>query len=180
MVVNVDDLLPLSRRLDWRFLLPDPTLDHIKYAGPPDSLLAEALGRFATSETNGGAPFGVVVMVNPSVRHFTGAIAEGQAFYAEFNRPRWLKLAWQWLQPRQCLRAARAAGFEADAYWHYPDFDSATRIIPLSSAGPLLNVVAKSGDGLKARARNAGIAMMIESGLLKTTVPCLSIAGARR
>jgi len=41
------DLMDLARRVDWRFLLPEPVLGRVAYAGPKNGLLADALRRFA-------------------------------------------------------------------------------------------------------------------------------------
>lgn len=42
------DDMDLARRLDWRFVLPEPTLGRVAYAGPSDSMLAQALRRFSS------------------------------------------------------------------------------------------------------------------------------------
>lgn len=179
MVVNPDDLLPLSRRIDWRFLLPDPALDRVSYAGPDDTLLARALREFSGTLVTGGASVDVAVLVDPSPWAFSQALATARSFYIEFHRPTLASVAKQWIQTGRCLRLARAAGFDSEAYWHHPNFDASNRIIPLSAPGPLLHVVAKNGGGVKALMRNAGVLSIISSRVLMSTVPCLSIAGYR-
>jgi len=42
-----DALLQASRRLDWRFLLPDPTLRRVAYVGAAHAGLLASLQRFA-------------------------------------------------------------------------------------------------------------------------------------
>lgn len=46
-----DTLLQLSRRIDWRFLLPDPELGRVACFGASDELLVSALKRFSAALT---------------------------------------------------------------------------------------------------------------------------------
>jgi len=48
-VADSDALLQASRRLDWRFLLPDPELGRVAYVGPARGALLESLRLFAGS-----------------------------------------------------------------------------------------------------------------------------------
>ena len=177
MESNVDELLPLSRRLDWRFLLPDPTLNRVTFSGPESSTLLVALQRFSRELAEQGQPTDLLVMIDPTLADFMRHIGSAAAFYLELNRPTWQKRLRQAAAPTGYLRAAARAGFQADSYWHYPDFEAATRIIPLSVASPLLNVVAKNRHDAKTRLKVAGMGWLLKSGALARTVPCLSIIG---
>ena len=105
-------------------------------------------------------------------------IHSASCFYIELRRPSLLTRLGQLAAPGSFLRAAAKAGYSADAYWHYPDFEAATRIIPLSVATPLLNVVAKNRHNMKTRIKTSGMRLFLKSGLLARTVPCLSIIGS--
>lgn len=177
MESSVDELLPLSRRLDWRFLLPDPTLNRVTFIGPQSSTLLHALQRFSLESVEPGQQTDLVVMTDPTLADFKRHINSASAFYLELNRPTWPKRLTQAAAPTSYLRAAAKAGFQADAYWHYPDFEAATRIIPLSVTSPLLNVIAKNRHDTKTRLKVAGMGWLLKSGMLARTVPCLSIIG---
>ena len=177
MESNVDELLPLSRRLDWRFLLPDPTLNRFAFVGPEASTLLHALQRFSRERVERGQLADLVVLTDATLTDFRHHISSASAFYLELNRPTWPKRLRQAAAPTNYLRAAAKAGFRADAYWHYPDFEAATRIIPLSVASPLLNVIAKNRRDTKTRIKVAGMGWLLKSGLLARTVPTLSIIG---
>ena len=46
-----DQLLQVSRRLDWRFLLPNPDLGSVAYLGPEEDSLVDALHLFCQTLT---------------------------------------------------------------------------------------------------------------------------------
>ena len=48
---DTEALLQASRRVDWRFLLPDPELGRVGYAGPARGALVDALRKFSASLT---------------------------------------------------------------------------------------------------------------------------------
>jgi hypothetical protein len=67
--------LQISRRSDWRFLLPDPNLGQVAYLGAPCGTLAESLRLFSESHIVIGMPcenagttrqYDVVVASRPS------------------------------------------------------------------------------------------------------------------
>ena len=174
-------LLQLSRRLDWRFLLPDPTLRRVVYRGAEQDELARALQRFSEAfSTEPMQGCDLVVLRGPSTGQFVQAItAHGvSAFYVELERFRWLERLRQWAAPGNLMRAARSHGFSACAYWHYPDFATANRILPLDDPTPLLNVLAKD-SGAKARLKQIGLTTLFTSGLLARALPCISVIGYR-
>ena len=181
MESNVDELLPLSRRLDWRFLLPDPTLNQVAYTGPSESHLLRALERLSREIIRDPRqPADIAVLVDPTLPDFMRSIRISSRFYVELHRPSVKARLSQFPIPGNFLRAAATAGFTANAYWHYPDFEAATRIIPLSVATPLLSVVAKNRQDTKTRIKTAGMGLFLESGLLARTIPCLSIIGFKK
>lgn len=179
MTAPDDDLLALARRLDWRFLLPDPALNRVAHAGAVDGELLRALRHFSRELTPDPRPdCDLVVLVNPSMDTFRRAIGAAPAFYLELHRPRpLLRLAGR--PPGAFLGAAAAAGFLAAAYWHYPSFETANRILPLAPSAPLLHALAKGRTGVATRAMLRGAHMWRASGLLARSVPCVSVAGHR-
>lgn len=130
------------RRLDWRFLLPDPSLGRVVYLGAAESSLLEALrvaglsvavvtGEIAQS---GRASFDTAVAVAPSPGDLGLAatlLRPGGWLYVEVSG-----------SPGAARRTAmflRRAGFGAiQRHWHWPDFARCTRILPLDDAGALV------------------------------------------
>lgn len=136
-----DDRLQASRRLDWRFLLPEPALDRVLYFGPSSSPLAESLQSFSSSLTVAGASpvesgaFTVVVACNPSretLGRAADALGAGGALYVELDRRTAAMRFARKLAPG-AVRAdiARLGVRSTSLAWHWPDFDSCTRIVPL-------------------------------------------------
>jgi hypothetical protein len=153
----------------------------VTYVGPSSSTLLRALQRFSREiNRDENQPADLAVLVDPTLRDFTRCIRLTSHFYIELHRPSLQARLRQVTAPTSFLRAASQAGFTADAYWHYPDFEAATRIIPLSVATPLLSVVAKNRRDTKTRIKTVGIGLFLESGLLARTVPCLSIIGFKK
>jgi aminoglycoside phosphotransferase len=126
-----DELLASARRLDWRFLLPDPELGRVVCVGDADDALVDALRRFSASlevEPVVGPPgsFDVAVAVDPSAAQLAEAarlLRPGGWLYAELGRAR----------RRRTLRALAPLGFGGVAlHGHWPDIASATEIVPLA------------------------------------------------
>lgn len=181
MESSADELLPMSRRLDWRFLLPDPTLNRVIYVGPESSTLRSALQRFSLDLiTEADKAADRAVLVDPTLANFKHVLYLVDAFYVELHRCSWSIRLNQIMLPTAFTRAAHKAGFSVSTYWHYPDFEAATRIIPMSVASPLLNVITKNRHDMKTRIKALGMRWFLESGLLTRTIPCLGVVGFKR
>jgi hypothetical protein len=157
---NRDLLLQKSRRLDWRFLMPNPDLDRVAYLGPENDPMAEALLIFSRSLTriestrgsNVKKEFDLVVVKNPSIQALDlGArlVRPGGHLYVEaygwsrLVKPQQLvKFCFDLLQhrasfarfwfPTHCKEIVQHLGFHMiHSYWHWPNFESCTRIIGL-------------------------------------------------
>src|SRR5688572_20252013 len=81
--LDCDALLQVSRRVDWRFLLPQPDLAETAHIGAADSGLIDSLRQFCTSLTilAGGAveatqtaQFPLVVASNPTENELHQAV----------------------------------------------------------------------------------------------------------
>jgi hypothetical protein len=157
---GVDLLLQKSRRLDWRFLMPNPDLDRVAYLGLENDPLVEALQIFSRSLTqigpiqgsNVNQEFDLVVVKNPSFRVIDlGArlVRPGGHLYLEaygwsrLLKPQQLvKFCFDGLKhranfnrywfPTQCKEMVRNLGFRnIHTYLHWPNFESCTKIIEL-------------------------------------------------
>jgi hypothetical protein len=96
-----DRELQLSRRLDWRFLLPDPHLGRVAYFGSGDGDLQKALTMFSESLiiisqphqfsrlNDAGSTFDLVVfrsLNNNALRLIAGLLKPGGLLYWEIDR----------------------------------------------------------------------------------------------
>lgn len=198
-VQNPELLLQASRRLDWRFLLPDPALEAVAYLGPKSGTLLDALRLFATKLTilpptvnQPGERYTVVVVCEPSPRQLraaVGLVRPGGALYVEAHGLLWpakwlrrnprsfLQRPHLW-QPADYVQALQEWGLsEASAYWFWPDFESCTRIIPLAEPVVLAHAFAAptARRGAKARLKAAYKRWLVQSGWLTLTQPSFGI-----
>ncbi len=139
------------RRLDWRFLLPHPSLGRVAYWGPTDDSLFVALSTFCDQVTIlgrqrdpvNGTLFDTVVvrLASPSqLPTLLSHVQPGGVLYAEwYGRllpPRVRREVGDKrmvsTSPRAVTRALAACeGADVHLYWHWPSFTACTRIIPL-------------------------------------------------
>lgn len=193
-VENVEQLLQASRRLDWRFLLPDPALERVAYQGPKQSSLLTSLRLFAQELTFLPATgrYDVVVLCEPTPQTLHQAatvVRPGGALYIEVHGPLWPA---KWLhrnpltlfqqprlwQPADYVQALTKLGFTAaNAFWFWPDFDHCTKIIPLADPVVLPYVFAQPTKprGAKARVKAAYKQWLVQSGWLTITQPSFGI-----
>ena len=199
-VENVEQLLQASRRLDWRFLLPDPALERVAYLGPKAGTLVASLRLFAQELTflsAGGSAaqptqYDVVVLCEPTPNALQKAatlVRPGGALYVEVHGPLWPA---KWLrrspltlfqqprlwQPADYVQALTKRGFaEASAFWFWPDFDHCTKIIPLAEPVVLPYVFAQPTKprGAKARIKVAYKQWLVQSGWSTVTQPSFGI-----
>lgn len=94
--------LQIAKRLDWRFLLPDPNLGDVACVGPVDTALLDALREFSTSLSVVGSldarsrseGFDLLVACSVDVSEIREAatlIKPQGNLYWEVDRGRWLK-----------------------------------------------------------------------------------------
>lgn len=181
-------LLQASRRVDWRFLLPDPELGRVGYVGPARKPLVEALRQFSASLTvlsrdqaPGSREFEVVVAVEPSFRTIEQAVQwlrPNGWLYVEAHGPALhgpLRIA------RDYSAALRRLGMSnVEAYWHWPNFESCTEIVPLGEKAALSSVLERHRSGPSERLKSALGRWLLRGGLLAHVIPYFSIVGRRR
>lgn len=169
------------RRLDWRFLLPEPCLGRVVYLGPARDSLAAALrtlcGCLARVEPGGdvaadrAGEFDLAVVQAPRRAALDAARAllrPGGLLYCEVERAPGALRA----DPRRLLREA---GFrEPRAHWHHPDFESCRRMVPLGHPATAACAAAAAGSR-GTRAVREALRWADRAGLLVRMVPCLSL-----
>jgi hypothetical protein len=161
--------LQAARRVDWRFLLPEPELGRVGYLGRPDPELETSCTLFATSfeRTGGGrAEYDVVVLSHPSrhdLEQGAAAAAAGGWLYAEVRG----------FRSRGLVAALLRRGFEDVAvHLHLPSFWACEEIVPLEQ-GALRSVLERR------RARSRGKAwlgrVLLRTRTLRLVLPCASV-----
>jgi hypothetical protein len=154
--IDSDALLQASRRVDWRFLLPDPKLGRVAYIGLEQNALLQSLQLFAESldvfepaaiNSSVAGQFDVVVVRSPDFVALRGAVAlmrPGGYLYIEGSGLLWSlrqrtrrKGAMSLQKPRLWSPADHVAFLgelglsEAQTYWVWPNFERCTRMLPL-------------------------------------------------
>jgi Phosphotransferase enzyme family len=164
------DLLVASRRIDWRFLLPDPELRRVAIVGEASARLRQALELFG-GEVGSGADAPELVVAAPAgpgeLRAAAELVPPGSRLYAELRGP----LA----RPGRALALVRELGLaEAAAHWHLPNFDRPQEIVPLAHEEVVRHALERHGR----RFRIAGGALL-RAGLLRRLAPCVSVLARR-
>ena len=191
--LSADALLQASRRLDWRFLLPDPNLGRVAYAGDGQEELVNSLRLFSRSLTVLASPepgkeagYDVVVAHAPEPAELA-AVAElvcpGGYLYVELYGTGW------WLRKGQYKGLRYPAKFmaqlkrfdlcEIHAYWCWPTFNACTRIIPLDAPSSLRFALSSGQNSATDRAKAIMVQGVVRTGLLAWLVPCFSLVAQR-
>ncbi len=195
-----NSLLLASRRLDWRFLLPDPRLGKVLYMGPARGPLVESLRRFCSSLTvtddarqpgNRAMDFDVVVVGSAS-REILSPVVERMApsgwLYVEAHRrprPGLLRRAVgvrfhsqtpPLYHAADYVAALRRLGLtEVEAHWHWPDLETCAEMVPLGDRAALARTLARRAGGPAARLKAALGRGLLKAELLARLVPCFSV-----
>jgi hypothetical protein len=177
--------LELSRRIDWRFLLPSLRLESVAVLGPADAGLVEALDRFAGSFTRlpdpvdpNGRLYDLVVVMQPdrrSLRQAAALCGPGSVLYAEVNRRRLPARAWL-RHPTWYRTVLAQLGFGAvQTYWHWPDFTRCKLISPLFDRGAVALALRRRSDTVSARLQAHAGQLALSAGILPRLIPCFSL-----
>lgn len=193
-------LLPVSRRVDWRFLLPDPVLENVYCLEPIAPSLAESLQTFSASLTMlSGQEVGderlrrsadLLVAADPSTQTLKRAavlLKPGAHIYIESRgllprlKRRRARVAhgdrsgtlWR---PPAYARFLRELGFtEIESYWHWPTFEGCKMMIPLQNHAAARLAFARGGQSLQARLQAGLGRIVVSAGLLAWVVPYFSV-----
>jgi hypothetical protein len=174
-------LLRSSRRLDWRFLLPDHRIGRVAYVGRRDPTLREALDRIADRvEAVDAVPaanelYDLVVCREPTPDELAAATAlvrPGGCLYAEIERSLTDRLR-DWRQPGHA-QLDSLHPLSAEPFWHWPDFENCEEIVPLADPGAVQLMLARRrayGAHAKVMAARALVALR----LVGAAAPCISV-----
>lgn len=205
--VSRDSALQIARRIDWRFLLPNPHLGQVAYMGQPRQTLLTALGYFSESlrlfslpdQTthcqHSDANFELVVLRSLSMTAVEKAHAlliAGGYLYWEIDRMsrfaplgRFLRRAdRKALGARPLVRDPRACleqlGFcDIRIYWHRPNFETCREIIPLYDQHAMAYVFSRDRKGLSGQFKRVTGRFLRQTGLLPRLVPYYSVVACK-
>jgi hypothetical protein len=203
--MNADTLLQASRRLDWRFLLPDSTLRRVAYVGKTQVALLESLQIFSDRldvwETNSltqdsraqalGA-YDVVVAHDPTYAALQQGVAltgSGGYLYVEarsllaFGRRRFSSASWFTLRPRlwsltDYIRTLKQLGMDTiAAFWLWPTLEACTKFIPVDDLATFARFQLSSlrPPLLQYLLRSKVIQHVAGSRLVHDAIPCFGI-----
>ncbi len=193
---STDAVLHACRRVDWRFLLPDPVLGHLGYVGPASTPLAEALHQMSAAVVHLGTDSlaadqlgsldGLVISGAPrqTLQNALRWVRPGGFVYVEvrglLGRRRGSPGRAQDGSPRQYQRLLEAHGCgSVSRCWHWPEFDDCTRLIPLEAPAPLDYLFRGRSPNRVAQAAWAFAARLLASRLGCGLAPCLSLIARR-
>jgi len=200
-----DHLLQVSRRLDWRFLLPNPDLGNVAYLGPEEDSLVDTLQLFCQTLTQINSlqlvstrlnDFDLVVIKNPTNQYLkvgTQLLKPGGYIFIEtygwsrIDKPGlYLKYCYDFLQHRESSgqpwslphikNVIRRLGFQTiHAYWHWPNFEACTRIIGLDDTDSQTLAFSFQENGIQAYLKKALSSGLFHPGWVQYWVPYFSI-----
>lgn len=183
----LDELLQRSRRVDWRFLLPDPHLRRVVYYGPADDPLRAALEDFAETVTDAYTlgpdeteAFDVAVLRAQPAETLAQAWAvlrPGGTLYAEIQRRVGRDLPWR--LRRYAANAERAGFRQVETFWDWPNFARCTKVLPVDDASALANVVVNNKRGPVGWLVFNATRFAFRLGVVGWTASCLSLIARR-
>jgi len=195
-----DQELQLVRRLDWRFLLPNPKLNRVLYLGERCEPLISALSHFSKS-------FCVYASENPLLG-FDLAVVRSRKFsdvgkayelldhdghlYWEMTRARGFDLLptfWQKNGQRESRafwnleknrEALQRIGFtNIEVYWHRPNFENCLDIVPLQDRPALDYFFSHTRNGGAGKFKTATGQFLRNTGLLNYVISSISMVACK-
>jgi hypothetical protein len=190
-----DQELQLVRRLDWRFLLPNPNLNRVLYLGEPCTSLISALRRFSKrfcvdSSENPAWRFDLAVLRSRKFSDVEKAyklLDCGGYLYWEIERKSDLLFLKFWEKNGERRSRAfsnfeknRAAlqriGFtNIEVYWHRPNFETCLDIVPLLDQTALDYFFSPRRNEGAGKFKTAAGGFLLNTGLLKYAISSISM-----
>lgn len=186
---DVDTLLQASRRLDWRFMLPDPALRRVAYIGPQCGTLLASLHMFSDSltvlaeNTQPHHCYDLAVVSAPTERALARAadvLAPSGVLYVEVHNPPLDALWRSAVTPAGYSARVKRLGLnDAHAFWHWPNFETCTKIVPLDDEHALMHALGRRSVSAKGELKYILGSILLRTGLLTRMVPYFSIIAHR-
>jgi hypothetical protein len=176
--------LRVARRVDWRFLLGDPSLGDVTLAGPPDVELRAALEACARSIAADEVDVAVLTrgVTDPDLRAAVVRVRSGGHVVSESSG----LLGWRPGRrgrpagTRHVRRSLRRAGFRSiTTYVVWPAHGRATAMIPARERAPVAAWLARKVDRRLWRLAAFAGGVGARSGLLELLAPCVVVVARR-
>ncbi len=176
--------LRVARRVDWRFLLDDPSLGDVALAGPPDAGLRAALDALARSLGRDEVDVAVLARgtTEADIRAAAARVRSSGQVVAESSG----LLGWRpghGVRPmdvRRVTRALRAAGFGSVTTWvMWPTHERPTAMIPAHQATSVAAWLARKLDGRLWRLVAFAGSVGARSGLIDRLAPSVVVVARR-
>lgn len=178
-----------ARRIDWRFLLPDPQLGRTACVGRVDRGVIDSLQLFATSvtivdaaATDAGA-HDLVVLADPSRGELGWAadlLRPGGWVYVELSRASSRRVRGRLGSPKAVAAALARGGFDqVEAHWHFPDAARREALVALDDERAVQQVLTRLPRTLNGAAREAGGRLLLATHLFGVVVRSTSVIGRR-
>jgi len=187
-VADVPGALTLSRRLDWRFLLPDPRLGRVGFLGPAAGDLLPALQAFSESVErlpdegigHHDPSLDLMVVVDPNATTLERAarrLRPGGFLYAEARSTLGARMLAARSPARLAAEARRCGFVDVTTHWHWPSFATGTRLVPLDDATALGFVLTRGRPGIRARVLTTLARLAVSSRFIAAAAACVSLTG---
>ncbi|MFQ5638053.1 MAG: hypothetical protein ACE5IR_08665 [bacterium] len=174
------------RRLDWRFLLPDPRLNRVIYFGPENDPLAAALKQFADFFQDGSCngrredpcDFDVAVLKTEKpliLERVHTVLKTGGYLYCEID-------SGQDGFPgitKQIERLKNAGFAKVWVYWHRPNFENCLDIVPLGEKQAIDHFFGQKRTDVKGRVKTAAGRLLSALGMLRLMISNLSFVACK-
>lgn len=178
-----DALLVAARRIDWRFLLPNPVPERVALIGRADEPLRDALAMFCSTPKRWEEPpqspevaglFDLVVLTSghsEDARHAARLVAPGGTLRWEARgKP----------SARVMETRLREAGLEdVVVHWHRPTFEKGLEAIPLAAPRVMDHLLQPGTHGRAGERRRSVARWLRRLGLLSMIAPCRGAMGRR-
>jgi len=189
--------LELSRRVDWRFLLPQLRVERVACVGRTDQPLQSALplvgetvnyleaGAFddATAATEFEGTFDLVVIRGTKhalLKRAAKLVRPGGSLYLEVERPLLRPDLWRHTPAGMARRVARLGFRNVAAHWHWPSHARCTSILPLDDGGAAVrHFVEHQGSSTTQRIKKTAGRLVLSLGLVNCVVGSFSIVGEK-
>ena len=170
----------LTRRLDWRFLLPDPHLRRVVHLGPRASTLARALQTFSDTVAFCGAEEEPRIEPDLIVAE-AATLQEVEAVLPRLGPRGWLY--WELrpghtLRPADLKRLGRCGVSQVQVFWHCGGFEDRRWIIPLDNPAGLAMLLKRRFTLLATRVLLEMARMLAHSRMVRRTL-AISVIGRR-
>ncbi len=168
--------------VDWRFLLPTPTLGHVVIAEPLRPSLLDALREVSTRVAVVGhdgststivadiQKADVAVACHPTaatIVELTKQLRHGGAIYLEMGRP--------WSVVR-AMATLRQLGYRRVVkHWHWPTFEACREIVPLADDAALRRSLKRRQGRRLSTLKAAACRLLHVVGILPYFMPCVSL-----